>query len=105
MIDQPLRVGPLDEEARRPRLLDRVRGLVPSQHRQPENPDVRELGADARRRLDAVHVRHRDVHEDDIGPQRVRVGDRLETVGRVADDRELRPLLQHLAERRACTAG
>ena len=99
VIDQPLRVGPFDEEAGRPCMLDRVRGLVPSQHGQPENPDVGELGADARRRLDAVHVRHRDVHQDDIGPQRMRVGDRLEAVGRIADHRELRPLMEHLSQR------
>ena len=80
-------------------MLDRVRGLVAGQHRQPENPDVGELGADARGRFDAVHVRHRDVHEDDVGPQRVRVGDRLEAVRRLADDRELRPLIEHLPQR------
>ena len=39
------------------------------------------------RRLDAVHLRHRDVHQDDVGPQRVRAGDRLDAVGRLADDR------------------
>ena len=61
----------------------------------------RELGADAARRFDAVHVRHRDVHQDDIGPQRVRVRDRLESVGRFADDAKLRPLVEHLAQRAA----
>ena len=59
VIDQPLRVGPLDEEPGRPRMLDRVRGLTPSHHRHAENPDVGELGVDARGRLDTVHVRHR----------------------------------------------
>ena len=54
---------------------------------------------DAGRRLDAVHVRHRDVHQDDIGPQRGRLGDGLEPVGGIADDRELRPLMEHLSQR------
>ena len=56
---------------------------------------------DARGRFDAVHVRHRDVHEDDVGPQRMRLRDRLDAVGRIADDRELRPRVENVAERRA----
>ena len=40
-----------------------------------------------------------DVHEDDIGLQRIRVGDGLVTVGRIADDRELSQLMEHLSQR------
>jgi hypothetical protein len=67
MLDQALRVSAVDEEARRARLLDRNRGRAARLHREPENPDVVELGANTRRRFDAVHVRHRDVHEDNVG--------------------------------------
>ena len=62
---------------------------------------ARELGVDPGRGFDAVHVRHGDVHQDDIRPQRVRMRDRLEAVGRVADDCELRSLMENLAERAA----
>ena len=101
MLDQPLRVDALDEECRRPRLLDGIGGCAARLHRQPENLDVGELGADPARRFDAVHPRHGDVHQNDIRAQRVRLRDRLDAVGRVADDRELRPLMENVAERAA----
>src|SRR5262249_59159747 len=66
--------------------------------RESENVDERELDAKTPRGLDAVHLGHGDVHEDDVGPQRARLSDRLESVGRVADDDKLRPLLQQFPE-------
>jgi hypothetical protein len=101
VLDQPLHVDALDEEARRSRSLHRVGRCAPRLHRQPENLDVRELGPNALRRFEAVHVRHRDIHEDGVRPQGVRVRDRLEAVGRLADDRELRALVENFAERSA----
>jgi hypothetical protein len=53
---------------------------------------------DAPRGLDAVHLGHRDVHQDHVRPERMRLGDRLDAVGRLANDAELDPLLQHVAE-------
>ena len=48
-------------------------------------------------RLDAVHVRHLDVHEDDVGPRGAGQVDRLGAVARLAD--HLVPFfLEHLAQ-------
>ena len=101
MFEQPLRVDALDEEPGRPRLLDRICGHAARLHRQPENLDVRQRGVNTGRCFDAVHVRHGNVHEDDVRPQRVRLRDRFKAVGRVADDRELRLRREPVAERPA----
>src|SRR5262249_38737103 len=98
VVDQALRVGALGEEAGGAGTLDRVRLLRSRLHREAENLNRGKLGAQAPCRLDAVHVRHRDVHQDDIRPQRVRPSDRFESVGGVADDAQLRALLEQLVE-------
>jgi hypothetical protein len=55
----------------------------------------------AARGLDAVHPRHRDIHQDDIGPESVGLGNRLESVNGFAHDVKLGPLLKQLPEHRA----
>ena len=44
---------------------------------------------DATRGVEAVHLRHLDVHEHDNGAQSRRDGDRLLAVARLADDLEI----------------
>ena len=63
-------------------------------NREPENLNEREFGAYAARGLDTVHFGHRDIHQDDIRPERVRLRDRLESIGGFAHDLKLRPRLQ-----------
>src|SRR6478672_8102310 len=93
-IDEALRVEALHEIAGRASLLDWMGGLRPELRRQSEDLDERQLGTNAARRLDAVHVRHRNIHQDDIGLERARLIDRLEPVAGVSDDLELALLLQ-----------
>ena len=62
-------------------------GLLHSRvHREPENVNERELGADAAQGLDAVHVGRSSVHQDDVRPELVRPGDRLASIGGFARD-------------------
>ena len=51
------------------------------------------MGAAGQRagRLDAVHLRHADVEEDDVGFQRLHHRHRFAAVGGFTDDHELRP--------------
>src|SRR5262245_19594665 len=79
---QPLHVDTLGEEARGAGFLDWMLALRPRLHRQPEDHDGRRLRAQATRGLDPVHLRHRDIHQDDVGLDRARLGDRVESVGR-----------------------
>ena len=44
------------------------------------------VGQDAPRRLEAVELGHADVHQDDVGPQRAHLVDRLAAVRGLADD-------------------
>ena len=46
--------------------------------------------ADPARGLDAVHARHADVHQHDVGPSRARQLDRLGAVAGLADDLDVR---------------
>ena len=90
---------PLVKKPGGPDQLDGVKVLGFHVRREPENLDERELGANAARGLDAVHPGHRDIHQDDIGPECARCGNRLESVGGFAHDVKFGPLLQQLAER------
>ena len=49
----------------------------------------RELREDEPRRLDAVQLRHGDVHHDDVGPEETRLSDGVASVGGLADDFEV----------------
>ena len=98
VVDQALCVAAFGEKARGSGQLDRVELLRFHVRREPENLDERELGADAARGLDAVHPGHRDIHQDDIGPECVRLGNRLEPVADFAHHLELGPILKQLAE-------
>src|SRR5262245_45030322 len=100
VIDQRLRVD-FVEERDGPRLLDWMRSLQSWLHRLTEHGDGRELNAKTTRRLDAVHPGHRDVHQNQIGLERMRLSDRLEPVRGLADDLQLGPRLHHLAKRRS----
>src|SRR5580765_5604439 len=64
MVDQTERVGALDEECGGSGLLDGIGGGAARLHRQAENLDLGELGANPPGRFDPVHMRHRDVHQD-----------------------------------------
>ena len=97
MIEQPLHVSAFDEEVCGARLFEGRSSLVAALQGQPENLDAWQLGVNARRRLEPVHVGHRRVHQDDIRLERAGAGDRLEAVRRLADHRELRPLVEELA--------
>ena len=50
------------------------------------------------RRLDAIHARHADVEERDVGLVGLHGGDGLVAVGRLRDDHELRPRLLQPAD-------
>ena len=54
MVDQPLRVDALHEIGGSPCLLDRVDGVRPCQHREPQNLDIGEVCVNACGRLDAL---------------------------------------------------
>ena len=99
VVDQKLGVDPLREERLGAGQLNRMRIHRRARvNREPENLNERKFGADAARGLDTVHFRHRDIHQDDVGPEHVRLSDRLEPVGGFAHDLKLWPRLQYLAE-------
>src|SRR5262245_34242893 len=75
-----------------------MNGLHPELRGQSENLNEREFGANAPRRLDTVHVGHRDVHEDDVRPQCARLCDPFHAIAGVADDDKLATLLQQIPE-------
>jgi hypothetical protein len=88
----------LEQEAGRtsPQRVDDV--LVEVVRRQDQHAGrVAELVEPARR-LDAVHARHPDVHEDDVGPQRPHLRQRDLAVGGLADHLDVRLGLQDEAE-------
>src|SRR5262245_18340284 len=93
VIDQPLCVGAFDEEAGGAGVLDRMERHRTNLHGQPQDLDGWQLGADAPGGLDAVHLRHRDVHQYHVGPEHPRLRDRLESVGRLAHVAQLEALL------------
>ena len=95
VVDQARGVGPFGEEVLGPGQFDGV-GTHPGVSREPENPNEREFGVYAARGLDPVHFGHRDIHQDDVRPERVRLRDRLESIGGLAHDLKLRPRLQQL---------
>jgi hypothetical protein len=83
-VDEPLCISTLREEADRSRALDGRTVLGAQVHRQAENLNRRQTLMDATRRLHAVHSRHRHVHHDDVGMQRMRLRD-LRSVRRRSD--------------------
>jgi hypothetical protein len=88
----------LEQEAGRtsPQRVDDV--LVEVVRRQDQHAGrVAELVEPARR-LDAVHARHPDVHEDDVGPQRPHLRQRDLAVGGLTDHLDVRLGLQDEAE-------
>ena len=71
-------------------------------HRQHDDPYVGLRLVHPAGGLHAVHLRHRDVHQDHVGLELVGELDRFETVGRLADDvealfghRSAQPFAQH----------
>ena len=93
VVNQARGVGAFGEEALGPGQFDGV-GTHSWVNRKPENLNEREFGAYAARGLDPVHFGHRDIHQDDIGPERVRLSDRLESIDGFAHNLKLKPRLQ-----------
>jgi hypothetical protein len=88
----------LEQEAGRPRAQRVDDVLVEVVRRQDQHAGrVAELVQPARR-LDAVHARHPDVHEDDVGPQRPHLRQRDLAVGGLTDHLDVRLGLQDEAE-------
>src|SRR5690606_3656326 len=87
------------EELVRPRLLQHVAGraglddvddeAVLQHRRQRHDLGVGEAAPDLARGLDAVHHRHQQVHDDDVGPQLLYQRQRLLAVPGLADDLEV----------------
>ncbi len=102
-VDEALRIDAFGEKARGPGQLDRVE--LPGFHmrRDPENFDERELDVYTACGLDAVHPRHRNIHQNDIGPECVRLNNRLESITGFAHDVQLGLLIQQFAEQ--CANG
>jgi hypothetical protein len=83
--------GVLEEEAGCPgaeRVVDVLVEVEGGQHEHGGALAVR--GEETARRFDAVHGRHADVHEDDVGARGGGEVDRLASVGRLADEGESR---------------
>ena len=72
--------------AGRERVTERVRRPV---RREDEDPGLRIVGENAPGRLDAVHVGHHEIHDDDVRIRLPRLADAALAVLRVADDREV----------------
>src|SRR5260221_14574945 len=75
----------LQDVALRARLQRAVDVLGAQIHGEDQHARVRALLDDAPRRLDAVELRHGDIHDDDVRAQTLRLGDRLATVTRNRD--------------------
>ena len=84
-VEELLRAGVLQQEAAGPCLqgVEEVVVAVEGGH-DDDVPQV--LGDEVAGGLDAVHPRHLDVHQHDVGAGRPRLLDRLEPVGGLADD-------------------
>lgn len=82
--------GVLEQEAARPRAERRVDVGVQVEGREDQDADVREVGADPPGGLDAVHLGHADVHEDDVGAFALGQRDRLGAVAGLADGAQAR---------------
>ena len=93
-VNQPLCVGPLVEKALGSGQFNGMRFVRSRVNRESEDLNERKFGAYAARRLDAIHFRHRDIHQDNIRPECVRLSDRVDPIGGFAHDLKLGPLFQ-----------
>ena len=84
-VEELLRTGVLQQEAARAGLegVEEVVVAVEGRH-DDDVPEV--VGDEVAGGLDAVHPRHLDVHQHDVGAGRAGPFDRLEAVGGLADD-------------------
>ncbi len=78
-----------------PGLSHPVGGSRVVEHRQRDDPNLRQFLLDLARGLVARHDRHRDVHHDHVGLELVRHFDRLLSVARLPDDLDVLLLDQH----------
>jgi hypothetical protein len=60
-----------------------------------DNGSLRALSPDRGRRLEAVHIRQTDVHQNDIRTQHLCLLDRFAPGGRFADDLDARIVKHH----------
>ena len=90
-VEQVLRWRVLQEEAAGPGPQGVVDVLVEVEGGEDEDPGLRPLGRahDLPGRLDPVHLRHPDVHEDDVGPHLPHQTDRLDPVGGLPEHLEI----------------
>jgi hypothetical protein len=79
---------PLEQEAGASRAQRGREDLVVVEGRQDENRRGRRVATDRRGRGDAVHVRHPDVHQDDVRPQARHGRGHRRPVTALADDVE-----------------
>ena len=91
-------IGALEQVALGAGAHGREDGVVVLEHRQHEHADVRALGDDLARRLDAVELGHVQIHDDDVGLQRLGGGDRLGAGRRLAHDLRLAERREQRAE-------
>src|SRR5215472_6078917 len=86
--DQLLSRGVLEQVAGRPGLDGGKHVVVRVVRGQDQNLRRRRGLAQPAGRLDPTHLRHAQVHEDDVGPQPPGLGECLSTVSRLTDDLE-----------------
>ena len=91
-VDQLAAADVLQHVAHRARFDQALHVLVVVVRGKREHGRAREVGGDPRGRLDAVHLRHLDVHQHDIGVGLLDLPKRLHTVRGDADDQE--PVLE-----------
>ncbi len=64
-------------------------------HRQHQDARLWQQLLHLARRLDAIQLRHRDIHQDDVGLQALRLGYRLASIARLAHNLDVRLHAQH----------
>ena len=99
-VEELLRAGVLQQEAARPGV-ERVEQVVVAVEGRHDHHVSEVLGDEVAGGLDAVHPRHLDVHQDDVGARRAGLLDGLEAVGRLGHDLDVVLDRQHHREPRA----
>ena len=88
-VDQLLGQVALEHVAARAHLQRLIDALAVGIHGKHDHPGLGVAQDDLARRIDAVHLRHDDVEERDVGTQLARQADRLTAVAGGSDDFEV----------------
>ena len=88
-VDDLVALGILEDVARGPGHQHLAHGALLLEPGQRHDLERGMLGLQPACGLDAVHLRHADVHQHDVGRQLVHEPDRLDAAGRFADDLEV----------------